>query len=108
MNHHDYEFTERLSDIFGEQKRPVWVWGVCAAVANRVGWETWIVRAVAVLLLIFLTGLTLAAYFILGLLLPESRDRAFRSIREFARFLDALIEAAGRKINQWLDSRRTA
>ncbi len=107
MSLYENEVTHRLRDIFGEEKRPVWIWGVCAAVAARFNWETWIVRLAAVVLLVFLTKIALVAYLVAGLVLSECRERTLHSIRQFVRLIEQLVQAATAKFNEWLDSRRT-
>ncbi len=51
--------------------------GVCGGIAHRYGWNSNVVRLVTVILGIFLPGpnvIVLAAYIILGLILPESEE----------------------------------
>ena len=108
MSLYENEVTRQLRDIFGEEKRPVWIWGVCAAIAARFNWETWIVRLAAVVLLVFFTTIALFAYLALGLLLPGCRERTLHSIRQFVRLIEQLVQLATAKFNEWLDSRRTA
>ena len=105
MSLYDNEITRGLRDIFGDQ-RPVWIWGVCAAIAARLDWQTWIVRVVAATALIFLTQIMLIVYLAAGLLLPECRERALHSIRQFVRLIEQLVQLVTLKISEWLDSRR--
>jgi phage shock protein PspC (stress-responsive transcriptional regulator) len=51
------------------------VLGVCQAIAVRTGKEVWIVRLGAILLCLFWTLPALAAYIVLGFLLPETETR---------------------------------
>ena len=108
MSLYENEVTRGLRDIFGEEQRPVWIWGVCAAIAAKFKWETWIVRLAAVLLLVFFTKIALVAYLALGVLLSECRERTLHSIRQFVRLIEQLVQLATAKFNEWLDSRRTA
>lgn len=108
MSLYENEVTRRLRDIFGEEQRPVWIWGVCAAIAARFNWETWIVRLSAALFLVFFTKIALVAYLALGLLLSECRERTLHSIRQLVRLIEQLVQLATVKISGWLDSRRTA
>ncbi len=55
-------------------RRDRWIFGVCGGIAHRFGWSSTAVRAVAVLLAIFIPGpnvLVILAYVLLGFLLPE-------------------------------------
>ncbi len=108
MSLYDNEVARGLRDIFSEDKRPVWIWGVCAAIAAKFNWQTWMVRVAAVAALIFFTKIALLAYLALGLLLSECRERALHSIRQFVRLIEQLVQLATAKFNEWLDSRRTA
>ncbi len=55
-----------------------WIYGVCGGIAWRYGWSSRAVRAVAVLLAIFIPGVSVIPavliYIILGYLLPESDE----------------------------------
>jgi phage shock protein PspC (stress-responsive transcriptional regulator) len=108
MSLYDNDVTRGLRDIFGEEQRPVWIWGVCAAIAAKFGWQTWIVRVAAVVSLILFTKISLLAYLVLGLVLPECRERTLHSIRQFVRLIEQLVQLATAKVSQWLGSRRTA
>jgi phage shock protein C len=58
-------------------KKDRWLLGVCGGIAHRYGWNSNVVRLVTVILGIFLPGpnvIVLAAYIILGLILPESEE----------------------------------
>ncbi|TDJ36002.1 MAG: PspC domain-containing protein [Gammaproteobacteria bacterium] len=108
MSLYDNEVTRELRDIFGEEQRPVWIWGVCAAIAAKFDWQTWIVRVAAVGALVFFTKIALLAYLVLGLVLSECRERTLHSIRQFVRLIEQLVQLATAKISDWLGSRRTA
>ena len=58
----------------GRPGQPV-VLGVCNALASRMGWETWCVRLAVIVSVLFLTGFTLVAYVVAGLLLKETEAR---------------------------------
>ena len=45
--------------------------GVCAGIADHFGLFTWVVRAIAIVLLIILPFPVIVAYILLGMLLPE-------------------------------------
>ena len=58
-------------------KRDRWVLGICGGVAHTYGWSSNAVRLITVLLAIFIPGpnvLVLAAYLLLGAILPESEE----------------------------------
>lgn len=58
----------------GRPGQPI-VLGVCNAIANRMGWETWCVRLAVIVSLLVFTGFSLVAYVIAGLLLKETEAR---------------------------------
>lgn len=49
-----------------------WIAGVCAAVANRFGWNVTLVRILTVVAVVFF-GLSLWAYVLLWLIVPSER-----------------------------------
>ena len=59
-------------------KRDRWIYGVCSGVARHYGWSSTAVRAVVVLLVIFIPGisviLAVLIYILLGYLLPEAEE----------------------------------
>ncbi len=59
-------------------KRDRWIYGVCGGVARRIGWSSTAVRLVAILLAIFIPGISVIPaviiYVILGYLLPETEE----------------------------------
>ena len=55
-------------------RRDRWISGVCGGIAHRFGWSSTAVRAVTVLLAIFIPGpnvVVILAYVLLAFLLPE-------------------------------------
>lgn len=54
------------------------VLGVCQSLADRMGQETWVVRAAAILLGVFWTLPVLAVYIILGWVMKDTEDRTRR------------------------------
>ena len=65
------EIREALA---GRPGQPI-VLGVCNAIAQRMGWETWCVRLATIISLLFFTGFTVIVYVIAGLLLKETEAR---------------------------------
>ena len=59
-------------------KRDRWIMGVCGGIAHHYGWNSTVVRLIAVVLAIIIPGmstiLVLLAYFLLGYLLPETDE----------------------------------
>ncbi|MDQ4003432.1 MAG: PspC domain-containing protein [Actinomycetota bacterium] len=58
-------------------RRDRWIFGVCGGIARRLGWRSFAVRLVTVLLAIFIPGpniVVVLAYLLLGFLLPESEE----------------------------------
>lgn len=59
-------------------RRDRWIWGVCGGVAHRFGWNSTAVRLAAILLAIFIPGVSvipaILLYLLLGYLLPETEE----------------------------------
>ncbi|HZC18175.1 MAG TPA: PspC domain-containing protein [Rubrobacteraceae bacterium] len=59
-------------------KRDRWIYGVCGGIAYHYGWSSTAVRAVVLLLAIFIPGVSVIPaaliYFLLGHLLPEAEE----------------------------------
>jgi phage shock protein C len=59
-------------------KKDRWIYGVCGGLSHRYGWSSTAVRAVVVLLAIFIPGISVIPavliYVLLGYLLPEAED----------------------------------
>jgi len=71
--------TENLLDsikenLNGRPGQPI-VLGVCNTLAERFDQEVWIFRAATIVLGVFFTFPTLAAYILLGLFMKETEDR---------------------------------
>lgn len=64
----------------GRPGQPI-VFGVCNAISKRCGCETWIARGVTIILAVFWTLPTVAAYILAGLFMKETevRTRGFFS-----------------------------
>jgi len=95
-------FESVRENLNGQPGQPM-VLGVCGALAKRFDQEPWIFRAIAIGLGVFYTGITLAAYVILGLVLSETEARTrgvfqglFISLREF---VEKLIRAGRETFN---------
>ena len=68
-------FESIKQNLNGRPGQPI-VLGVCNALAQRFGQEAWVFRAAVIVLGVFFTVFTLAAYVLLGLLLPETEERS--------------------------------
>jgi phage shock protein C len=58
-------------------RRDRWIFGVCGGIARNLGWSSFAVRLVTVLMAIFIPGpniVVVLAYLLLGFLLPESEE----------------------------------
>jgi phage shock protein PspC (stress-responsive transcriptional regulator) len=55
-----------------------WIRGVCGGIAHAYGWDSTVVRVIAVVLTIIIPGLStvlaLAVYLVLSFVLPESEE----------------------------------
>ena len=70
----DQTFDNIKNALNGRPGQPI-VFGVCKALAARFGCEPWITRGITIVLTVFLTLPTLAAYILLGVCLPETEAR---------------------------------
>lgn len=93
----------RAREFLGGGDHRGWIFGVCANLARRTGWELWIIRAVAAVCLLTLTLATMAVYFVLGVLMDETRPRTQRKISQWARQADRLVDALWRGIKRFFD-----
>lgn len=69
--------TEIRESLNGRPGQPI-LFGVCRSLAERFGQEPWVFRAAAIVLAVFFTLPTVAAYIILGFALKETEDRTRR------------------------------
>ncbi len=67
-------FESIKQNLNGRPGQPI-VLGVCKALSERFDQEPWVFRAAAIVLGVFFTFFTLAAYVLLGLFLPETENR---------------------------------
>ena len=79
-----YPFFDQIREnLNGRDGQPI-VFGVCVTLAKRMGIETWITRAIAIVATLFFTFFTVAVYILLGFLLSETNERAtgfFRGLK---------------------------
>ena len=83
MSEHNTPFDQIRENLNGRDGQPI-VFGVCVTLAKRLGVETWITRAVAIVATIFFTFATAALYVLLGFLLSETNERTtgfFRGLK---------------------------
>ena len=69
--------NEIRDSLNGRPGQPI-VLGVCNTLADKFGQEPWLFRAGAILLGLFFTVFTLAAYVVLGFMLNETENRTRR------------------------------
>ena len=103
-----------VDDYFAEVKRVLedrpdrgWVFGVCATLARRSGWDLWVVRLIAALMLMSFTLVAVLAYFVLAMLFHETRPGAQRKLMCWARRADDLLAAVGRGLKNMFDEQRS-
>lgn len=85
-------FEDFQAQLRGQNAQPL-IFGVCAALAQRGGFNRGPVRLIALLALVFFTMPVLLAYVIAGFLLPETRDTTKTRLLSCARWLVDRIEA---------------
>ena len=67
-------FESIKENLNGRPGQPI-VLGVCKTLAEKFDQEVWVFRAAAIVLGVFFTFATLAAYILLGLFMKETEDR---------------------------------
>lgn len=80
-------FESIKQNLNGRPGQPI-VLGVCNVLTKRFDQEAWVFRAGAIVLGVFFTFATLAAYILLGLFMPETEQRTrglFRGLGIWAR-----------------------
>ena len=83
MSEHKTPFDQIRENLNGRDGQPI-IFGVCVTLAKRLGIETWITRAIAILAALFFTFATVALYVLLGFLLSETNERTtgfFRGLK---------------------------
>lgn len=60
--------------------------GVCAGIADYFGWETWLVRIIAVSALLLGSGFVFVAYIAAWLILDKKEDHIKDNAKEYAHF----------------------
>ncbi|MEM9532618.1 MAG: PspC domain-containing protein [Pseudomonadota bacterium] len=83
---------EKVREVLQSGPRSGWVFGVCSAIARRTGWELWIVRLVTLGCALVMTLLTFAAYFVLAMLMNETRPGAQSKMRRWASQADRVFD----------------
>ena len=69
--------NEIRDSLNGRPGQPI-VFGVCRTLAEKLNQEAWLVRAITIVLAVFFTFFTVAAYIVLGFLLKETEHRTRR------------------------------
>lgn len=83
MSENKTPFDQIRDNLNGRSGQPI-IFGVCVTLAERLGIETWITRAVGIVFALFFTFLTAAVYILLGFLLSETNERTsgfFRGLK---------------------------
>lgn len=82
-----------------------WIFGVCATLARRTGWDLWAVRLVAAISALMFTVVTALAYFVMAMLLDETRPGAQRKLSRWARQLDSFVDLIWRGLKKFFADR---
>jgi len=94
---------EIRDSLNGRPGQPI-VFGVCKSLAARFGTEPWIFRLAAIVLGLFFTLPSIAAYIIAGFVMPETEERS----RRFFSGLAVVIREQVQKGAAWLRESCTA
>ena len=92
----DTFFESVKRNLNGEPGQPI-VLGVCKTLAARFNQEVWLIRLAAIVLGVFYTFVTLAAYVLLGLFMVETSDRTKSLFEGLGIWFRELTEKAGRQ-----------
>jgi phage shock protein PspC (stress-responsive transcriptional regulator) len=93
-------FFESLKrNLNGEPGQPI-VLGVCKTLAARFDQEVWLIRLAAIVLGVFYTFATLAAYILLGLFMNETSGRTRSLFEGLAIWFREMLEKAAVKFNE--------
>ena len=87
-------FDSIKRNLNGDPGKPI-VLGVCKTLAARFKLEVWFVRLSTIVLGVFFTFPTLAAYILLGLFMPETSDRTKSLFEGLGIFFKEMIAKAG-------------
>jgi len=88
-------------DLLGSQPERGWVFGVCAALAARTGWELWAVRTATLILLLMFWWLPMAiAYLVVAMLMDETRPATQLKLKRWAKRADDLLEVVWRGLKR--------
>jgi phage shock protein PspC (stress-responsive transcriptional regulator) len=85
--------NEIRDSLNGRPGQPI-VFGVCRTLADKFNQEPWVFRAGAIVLGLFFTFFTIAAYIVLGFALKETEDRT----RRFFSGLAILVRESAEKL----------
>jgi phage shock protein PspC (stress-responsive transcriptional regulator) len=83
--------NEIRDSLNGRPGQPI-VFGVCRTLAEKMGQEPWVVRAAAIVLGLFFTFFTVAAYIVLGFALKETEHRTQRFFSGLAVLIREWVE----------------
>ena len=83
--------NEIRDSLNGRPGQPI-VFGVCRTLADKMGQEPWVVRAAAIVLGLFFTFFTVAAYIVLGFALKETEHRTQRFFSGLAVLIREWVE----------------
>ena len=87
----DNVINEIRDTLNGRPGQPI-VFGVCGVLAEKLGQEPWLVRAATIVLGLFFTLFTVAAYIVLGFALKETERRTGRFFSGLAVLIREWIE----------------
>ncbi len=99
---------EKVKSVLGSGPDQGWVFGVCSHLAKRTGWDLWAVRAVMLVALLIMSLLTLLSYFVLAMLMNETRPGAQRRMRRWAGQLDTVFDTVSAGVKRFFADKKSA
>jgi phage shock protein PspC (stress-responsive transcriptional regulator) len=93
MAANDYRYqSDRFKRMLGTSADKGWVFGVCPVLAKRFDFELWAVRLTAIICLLLFTLLTVVIYFVVAMVMDETRPSAQRKLKQWAKRADSLVD----------------
>lgn len=99
----DCVFDQIREALNGRPGQPI-VFGVCKSLAERYEKEPWIFRLIAIVMAVFFTLPTLAAYIILGFVLSETEHRTRQFFSGLTVIIREGLEKLGGAVSDIFDS----
>lgn len=105
---HSSEGFDRVKSVLSSGPQQGWVFGVCSHLAQRTGWELWAIRSVMLVCLLVMSLLTIFGYFVLAMLMNETRPGAQVKMRRWAGQMDKVFDVVSAGVKRFFAQQRNA